>query len=146
MRDLGEEDTPTNQVLKSSYLLQFLSLFITATNLAKDSHPTIPPILQNILKYFDEHASTIRSLQEVADEFFISLATLNRYFRKYAQISPKEFLESKKLSMAKIILSNGGSVTTAGEEAGFFDTSHFISAFKKKFGETPLQYKRHISV
>ena len=145
IRDLGENDTPKNLLLKTTYLLDFLSLFVTGANFAKDMHSETPEIFQDILKYCDQHARFIHSIKEVADAFFISPATLNRYFRKYVQISPKEFLESKKLSIAKIILANGGSVTTAGEDAGFFDTSHFISAFKKKFGETPLQYKRHIS-
>lgn len=144
LRDLDDEGSQ-NEVLKTTYLLQFLSLFITGSNIAKDTHNETPATFQKILKYFDEHAHSIRSVKEVSDAFFISPATLNRYFRKYVRISPKEFLESKKLSIAKILLTKGRSVTEAGDEAGFFDSSHFIATFKKKFGETPLQYKRHIS-
>ena len=39
-------------------------------------------------------------------------------------------------------LRGGASVTAAATNAGFSDCSHFIVLFKKKFGQTPLEYKK----
>ena len=144
-RSLGEAESDKLQTLKTAYLLQFLSLFIIGKKVTVDDTGDTPAVFQEILKYYDEHVSTIHSIESVAERFFISPATLNRYFKKYLHLSPKEFLEAKKISVAKILLTQGSSVHDASEEAGFFDSSHFIAAFKKKFGITPLQYKRSIS-
>jgi AraC-like DNA-binding protein len=56
-------------------------------------------------------------------------------------MSPHTFLEEKKLAYAKQLLMGGASVTDACFGAGFSDNSHFISVFKRKFGETPYKYK-----
>ena len=141
---LQEDETSKGETLKANYFLQFLSLFLTKRKISKETKSDVPDVFLEILKYYDKNATTIRSLNQVADYFFISTATLNRYFKKYLHLSPKDFLESKKLSIAKITLSKGSSVSEAGEEAGFFDTSHFILCFKKKFGITPFQYKRSL--
>ncbi|MBP3591363.1 MAG: AraC family transcriptional regulator [Clostridia bacterium] len=42
------------------------------------------------------------------------------------------------------LLKKDASVTEACTAAGFSDCSHFIVLFKKKFGETPLKYKKRI--
>jgi AraC-like DNA-binding protein len=58
------------------------------------------------------------------------------------QLSPRTFLEAKKLAYAKTLLMGGYSVSEAGERSGFSDCSYFIATFRRKFGQTPLQYRR----
>jgi AraC-like DNA-binding protein len=54
----------------------------------------------------------------------------------------QEYLLAKKLSHAKDLLSKGYTVAEAGYSVGFFDSSHFISVFKKRFKQTPCNYKK----
>lgn len=98
--------------------------------------------MQQILLYMNASFLEIEHISEICDRFYVSQATLNRWFRKYAGISPGAFLESKKLAYAKQRLSDGETVTQAASQAGFSDCSHFIRIFKKKFGETPKTYQR----
>ena len=51
-------------------------------------------------------------------------------------------IETKKLAHAVRLLSEGKTVSYASAESGFADCSHFIVLFKRKFGKTPLQFKR----
>lgn len=102
----------------------------------------LPDGLQKILDDLHEHFFEIKGVGEIADKHFVSTATLNRWFRKYIHSSPREYLESLRLSHAAKLLTNGESVTEACMRAGFSDCSHFIALFKKKFGETPLKYKQ----
>ena len=48
------------------------------------------------------------------------------------------------MSEAVRLLADGAGVTEACLGAGFSDTSHFIALFKKRFGKTPLEYKKQI--
>ena len=104
----------------------------------------LPESLTAIIRYIDTHCTEIRSVGEIVEKFFISPSTLNRHFRTYLHTAPREYIEAKRLSHALALLKNGASVTKAAEEAGFPDCSHFIMLFKKKFGKTPLRYKKDL--
>lgn len=101
----------------------------------------IPPSMQELLDDLNANFAEIRTVGDLAERHYVSHATLNRRFRKYLRISPREFLEAKKLSFAKSLLDGGRTVTEACMLSGFSDCSHFIAVFKKKFGETPFKYK-----
>ena len=126
---------------KISYLLQILTIFEKKTP-HDTTQADIPETLQNILDDIHENFSIIRSVNDILASHFVSSATLTRWFRKYLHTSPREYLESVRLSNAVLLLSNGHSVTDACMRSGFSDCSHFIVLFKKKFGKTPLQYKK----
>jgi AraC-like DNA-binding protein len=133
----------SNDLEKSALLLSFLSIFSAENNLEIDkSESTLPADMQKILDFIDVNFAQIRNVNDISDRYFISTATLNRWFKKFLQISPREFLEAKKLSFAKKLLSDGFSVNNACIKSGFSDCSYFISVFKKKFGETPLKFCR----
>ena len=133
-----------SELEKTSYLLQILTIFEK-----KMPHDTaqadIPETLQNILDDIHENFFEICSVNSILASHFVSSATLTRWFRKYLHTSPREYLESVRLSNAVLLLSNGHSVTDACMRSGFSDCSHFIVLFKKKFGETPLQYKKKLN-
>ena len=140
--DVCEKDG--SELEKISYLLQILTIFEK-----KKPHDIIqadiPETLQNILDDIHENFSEIRNVNDILTSHFVSSATLTRWFRKYLHTSPREYLESVRLSNAVLLLSNGHSVTDACMRSGFSDCSHFIVLFKKKFGETPLQYKKKLN-
>ena len=104
--------------------------------------PTIPSELQHILSQIDEDPAAVGTVSDLAKAHFISPSTLNRWFRQYLQVSPREYLESKKMARAIKLLDNGASVITTCFRSGFSDCAHFIRLFKRKFGQTPLQYKK----
>ena len=130
-----------SELEKVSYLLQILTIFEKKTH-----HDTeqvyLPETLQKVLDDIHENFSEIHSVNDILTSHFVSSATLTRWFRKYLHSSPREYLESVRLSNAAILLANGHSVTEACMRSGFSDCSHFIVLFKKKFGETPLKYKK----
>ena len=102
---------------------------------------TMPPEMQRIVDDLNKNFTEFNHISDILKQYYISQATLNRWFRKYLRVSPREFLEAKKLAYAKKLLSEGRSVTETCMLAGFSDCSHFISVFKKKFGQTPHRYK-----
>ena len=107
---------------------------------------SLPKALSEIIRYINQSFAEIGSVSEVAERFFISPATLNRYFHAHLHTTPREYIEARRLSYALALLKNGASVTEACTAAGFSDCSHFIVLFKKKFGETPLKYKKRIKL
>ena len=137
-RDTSEKDSDLS---RTAILLQIL-LILQKKEAPQNTEEILPKDLKAVLEDIDRNYLTISSIEELAKAHFISPATLNRRFRKYLQISPHSYMESKKLAHARACLADGIGVMDACFFSGFSDCSHFIKLFKKKFGETPLQYKK----
>ncbi len=141
--ELSQRDN--SPLFTSSYILHLLAL-LSEPSSKNEGEPksAIPSEMQAILNYIDANFTEIQYVGDVASHFYISTATLNRWFRKYINLSPREFLEAKKLAFAKKLLDEGCTVTEVCIRTGFSDCSHFIAVFKNKFGETPFKYKKAV--
>lgn len=128
---------------QTSYLIRILRILEKNTH-GGAAQACVPTAFQKILDDIHTHFSEIRSVNDILKRHFVSSATLTRQFRKYLHSSPREYLEQVRLSNAALSLTSGSSVTDACMRAGFSDCSHFIVLFKKRFGATPLQYKKAV--
>jgi AraC family transcriptional regulator, exoenzyme S synthesis regulatory protein ExsA len=69
-----------------------------------------------------------------------SLSSFNRDFKALYQMTAKQWLLEKRLSKAKELLeSEAYSVTDVALKVGYNNISHFIKAFKLKYGVTPKE-------
>jgi len=81
------------------------------------------------------------SLQELADEVGLSLKKLKEGFKQIYGNTVFGFLVEHKMEFARKMLEAGDSnVNEVGLKVGYSTSSHFIAAFKKKFGTTPKKY------
>ncbi|CAA0157116.1 helix-turn-helix domain-containing protein [Tenacibaculum maritimum] len=81
------------------------------------------------------------SLQELASEIGLSLKKLKEGFKQIYGDTVYSFLFDYKMEHArKLLESNQHNVNEVGLQVGYSTASHFITAFKKKFGTTPKQY------
>ena len=138
MLPLEDASDASERMLHILYIL----LLLRKKGIKMSAVPTIPSELQHILSQIDEDPAEVGTVSDLAKAHFISPSTLNRWFRQYLKVSPREYLESKKMARAIKLLDNGASVTTTCFQSGFSDCAHFIRLFKRKFGQTPLQYKK----
>ena len=112
-------------------------------NIGKNSKAErLPESLEVILAEMDEHLSDVSSLEAMSAKFFVSRSTLTRLFRRHLGTTPRMYLESKRLSVARRMLDSGVSVSDTCRAIGFVDTSSFIRLFKRRFGETPYKYSQ----
>lgn len=81
------------------------------------------------------------SLQELADEIELSLKKLKEGFKQIYGDSVYSFLFDYKMEVARKLLESGDhNVNEVGLKVGYSTASHFIAAFKKKYGTTPKKY------
>lgn len=81
------------------------------------------------------------TLQELADEIGLSLKKLKEGFKQIYGDTVFSFLFDYKMEVARKLLESGEyNVNEVGLKVGYSAASHFISAFKKKYGTTPKRY------
>lgn len=136
----------SSELIKVFRLLEIFADIYNNSNTKNSDMPHIlPEEFQKIITDIKKNYTQYQSVNDILNSNFISSSTLTRQFRKYMHTTPKIYLENVKLSNAIRLLKNNSSVTEACFKSGFTDCSHFIAIFKKRFGLTPLQYKKTLS-
>ena len=83
------------------------------------------------------------SLQELANEIGLTLKKLKEGFKQIYGDSVYSFLFDYKMDYArKLLESKQYNVNEVGLKVGYSTASHFIAAFKKKYGTTPKKYNQ----
>lgn len=82
------------------------------------------------------------ALPELAGEVGMSHVRLTRGFKKIFGCTVFEYLRQERLAYARQLLAeNRMSITQVAFEAGFCSSSHFASAFFKRFGTLPSDFR-----
>ncbi|MGB1448734.1 MAG: helix-turn-helix transcriptional regulator [Flavobacteriaceae bacterium] len=86
------------------------------------------------------------SLQALSDEIELSLSKLKEGFKQLYGDTVYGYLLSHKMEEARRMLESGKyNVNEVGLKIGYSTASHFIAAFKKKYGTTPKKYLLSLS-
>ncbi len=86
------------------------------------------------------------TLQELSEEINLPLNKLKEGFKQVYGDSVFSFLLDYKLEVARQMLAGGSyNVNEVGDAIGYSTASHFIAAFKKKYGTTPKKYLMSLS-
>lgn len=89
-----------------------------------------------------ENASASYGLTFIAQQLYIHPVYLARLFKKATGMSLGAYQRQRKVENAVALLYEGQlSITAIAYEVGFFDTAHFIKAFKKCYGVTPANFR-----
>ncbi|MCH1484772.1 MAG: helix-turn-helix transcriptional regulator [Flavobacteriaceae bacterium] len=84
------------------------------------------------------------SLVELSEEINLSLKKLKEGFKKIYGKPVYQFLIEHKMELAKKLLSeNNFNVNEVSLKLGYSTASHFITAFKNKYGLTPRNFKKN---
>ncbi len=97
------------------------------------------------MEFIQRNFSRRLSVEEIANEVSVSPSYLYALFKKELDLSPIAYLNDIKLSHACMLLEfEDKAVSGIAEECGFYDQYYFSKLFKRKYGCSPLQYKKHI--
>tara|TARA_B100001109_G_scaffold180807_1_gene148204 strand:- start:26 stop:898 length:873 start_codon:yes stop_codon:yes gene_type:complete len=84
------------------------------------------------------------SLVELSNEINLSLKKLKEGFKKIYGKPVYQYLLEYKMELAKkLLLENSYNVNEVSLKLGYSTSSHFITAFKNKYGLTPKNFKKN---
>lgn len=108
-----------------------------------DSAASGQTAVQEVLRYIDHHYMQDLSLSEVADMVRLNPNYFCEIFKREAGINFKEYLVTKRIEQAKLLLKSPSyKLNEVAEMVGYRDGKHFGKAFKKLVGITPGAYRK----
>lgn len=94
------------------------------------------------LTYIHENFKTRPTLEEIANDAFLSKYHFQRLFKEWVGISPKKYLQFLTLEFAKERISEVGNLNELSEEMGLSSSGRLHDLFINIQSITPGDYKR----
>lgn len=135
------ESAPAREPFLSKCISDLLTAFLLYTP-PNTRTPARGGSLEETVAYINEHFAEELPLEKLAAKAALSPYHFIRAFRKETGFTPHEYLINIRISTAKYLLKNSAlSVKDICYRTGFSCESVFCSAFKKRLGLTPLEYR-----
>ena len=96
----------------------------------------------DILRYIREHVGEEITLAALCQHFHTNRTSLTRLIKEQTGMSPMQYVLEERLNQSRPdLLFTLVPIQDLAEKYGFSDVNYYIRAFRKRFGQTPLQYR-----
>lgn len=99
------------------------------------------PLIISVIQYINLKIYDSFKIPELAKHFFMSESALRRRFKSEVGINITEYVNKRKITIAKVFLGTEMPISEISKKLGFFDASHFHRIFKSFEGITPKQFQ-----
>lgn len=101
--------------------------------------------VNEILEYINQNIDQMITIDHLAEKFFLSKSYICRIFKSSTGTTINKYFTARRISIAKVLLSEGSTVNEVCERCGFQDYSTFLKAFSKIVGISPKKYALYSS-
>lgn len=101
-------------------------------------------VVIRVIEYMRKNLSSKITIEAIAENFHVSIATLGRYFKMVVNKTPMQYLLMTRIDKAKeLLISTKDTIVNISLDCGFFDSSHFEKCFMKNEGISPSLYRKN---
>jgi len=130
---LFESDDATHELFGSLHLLD------------GSSHPAPPGWLASVIATFPWTSAT--PIGEAARAARIEHTSFDHAFRRFLQVSPREFRAAARVdAAARMLAETDDALCDVALACGFADQSHFTKAFSLRLGMSPGRFRRAFAI
>lgn len=98
--------------------------------------------IDDTLRYINRHLTLDLNLKKLAKRVSLSPYYFSRKFKEETGYTPYSYIYTSRLNLAQFYLkTSGDSIKEIGIRCGFKSEHSFCTAFKKKTGMTPTQFR-----
>lgn len=125
-------------------------LIFTCRNFLHQSEKTLPVnvsknelLCYSIMRYIDANIFLIKNFSDISDYFNYNYSYLSKVFKQTTKTTILDYLSTKKLERAKILIDEKKlSFTKIAEILNYASVYSFSKSFKYHFGISPTEYKK----
>ncbi len=101
------------------------------------------PRVLKVVDYIEANPHLQLQFDQLAKSMNMSSSRLRHIFTAQVGVSPKQYLRTIRLELAKHLVENTYlNVKEVMTKVGFNDESHFVRDFEKAFGLTPSRHRQ----
>jgi len=139
--------TEDNHLHQLSMSVEFISILAKNFTVDKNSPREIPDVIAQIITEFHSDYQNDIQMSDMAKHYNYSYAYFSKMFKKYLGMSPKKYLTLLRVQKAAELIENtNDKFTKIAADTGFPDEKSFYAAFKEKYHQTPLEYRKKIKM
>lgn len=130
------------ELLRESYLQQLLVQINRFSEASQEAQETAVSsrMVSEIVDFVNGHYGEKLSLDALAERFYVSKYHLSHEFRKHMGTGVYQYIQKKRLQIARAELAEGKSAVAVSAAVGFADYAGFYRAFVAEYGTTPKEY------
>lgn len=135
-----ESEKPEKGLVIKTNLVQILicmnNLFMTEIKSVKSGN------IDYVIEYINNNLTEKISLDELEKIFHLNKYHISHAFKEKTGFSILEYVNNKRIIMAKELILEGIPLNIVAEKVGFNDYSNFYRSFKKTLGYSPKNLKK----
>lgn len=137
LKDRHFGDNALKEALFTQFMVYINRIFLRTSTFPDKKAYSSDSQVEQLLKYINRNLTEDLSIDQLAERFFLSKYHMMRKFKNETGYTIHNYITSKRLLMARSLISQGNPVLKAAEESGFHDYTTFVRAYKKQFGKAP---------
>lgn len=130
-------DTVLRNALFTQFMIYINRIFLRTSSSPDKKTYSSDTQVEQLLKYINRNLSENLSIDQLTNRFFFSKYHMMRKFKNETGYTIHNYITSKRLLMARSLISQGMPVMKAAQASGFHDYTTFVRAYKKQFGKAP---------
>ena len=101
----------------------------------------------SILAYVQRNIMQDITLQDISSACACSESTVSHLFKEYTNQSVKKYMNELRIKQSeKLLLTTNLPISNIASLCGFADANYFSTAFKKRFGLSPVKFRKNNSL
>lgn len=127
----------------SNAIANLVLSFHTADVKNNDKYSVVLAHVNEIKSYIDHNFHEKITIEEISQKFYLSRAYIRNIFFEYMNMSPKAYLQKRRMEKAsELILNTDYSIYEISKAVGYEDQLSFSKMFKKYHGLSPLSFRQ----
>ena len=124
---------------------ELLSLFIKASDkISTEISASEGTVLSEVVSYIESNMSRAVRNEKLASIAHMHPTHFIRFFKSEMGQTPREYINRRKMEMAKTMLeSTELMIGEISERLGFYDSMHFSKTFKSRYSISPTAYREN---
>jgi len=136
-KKLDEKDS-TNLISGLIQELIFNLYIVPVESLCTNVLP-VNPIIKKAVEYINAYYTTPITIDDICKNVSVTKSHLHHLFMDNMKISPKKYINTKRLSMSQKLIMSGEKPSDVYSKCGFNEYVTFFRSYTKQYGYTPSQ-------
>ncbi len=131
--------------MMKSLLYRIMEEALVKANVSLGGIEDYSDAVRQTIHFVDENLRATLQAKDIAEQLYVSAGVLQKRFRKEVGVSLGKYIDDRLMFKAEQMLhTKGASVKDISDQLGFCDQFYFSRCFSKRYGVSPVRYRKNL--